>query len=112
MDNALGSMDKAWWKVLFVPYSDDELTNFGVAICNKAISLTPCKTQPRNLFDSPVYSVVNSPGGKDRVIQEYERRLQTERTLVQSFQHDYDSACADVHKLTMENAGLRAQLEE
>jgi predicted RNase H-like nuclease (RuvC/YqgF family) len=56
-------------------------------------------------------NVVNSPSGKDRVIQEYERRLKAERNLVQTLQVDYDESSTEIAKLKTEIENLKEKLE-
>jgi hypothetical protein len=99
-----------------MPYSDDDLNKLGVSISGNALN-TPHKTPSRSMmtektvFDSPVGIVVNSPNGKDRLIQEYERRLKVERSLVQSLQVDYDESTEKMTKLKLENDMLKDKLE-
>lgn len=54
---------------------------------------------------------MNSPSGKDRVIQEYERRLKAERNLVQTLQADYDESSAEIAKLKLEIENLKDKLD-
>lgn len=115
MDNASKRQDTNWWEILTLPYSDDDLNQMGVSICNKA---TPHKTPSRslrsdvNFFDSPVAMIVNSPNGKDRLIQEYERRLNAERALVQTLQVDYEESGAEICRLKLENETLKDKLDK
>jgi hypothetical protein len=59
MDNAIRAEDNEWWRILFFPYTDDEINGLGMSICSNAIQ-TPHKTPSRNvlaektIFDSPV----------------------------------------------------------
>lgn len=117
MDSAIKVDDSNWWKILFLPYSDDELAALGVSLYSKAVN-TPHKTPSRNLFtdrnlfESPISSIINSPTGKDRVIQEYERRLKAERALVQSLQVDYDESNVETIKLKLEIEDLKEKLSK
>lgn len=117
MDNATKAENTEWWKVLFLPYSDDDLNKMGVSICGNAVQ-TPHKTPSRNLlseknmFESPVGMVINSPNGKDRLIQEFERRLQAERSMVQSLQADYEESSDKILKMKAEIEVLKEKLEK
>jgi hypothetical protein len=109
MDNAMALEERDWWNILFMPYSADDLTRLGAVKVGNSIQ-TPCKTPMRRIasdktiFDNPVDIVINSPSGKDRLIQEYERRLKSERELVQTLQTHYEQTFD-------ENAQLKAQIE-
>lgn len=59
MDNAVRAEDFEWWRILFLPYTDEQLNGLGMSIGNNAVQ-TPHKTPSRNvlaektIFDSPV----------------------------------------------------------
>jgi hypothetical protein len=98
MENAVDSKDTSWWKVLFEPYADVELTQFATSMNN---NFTP-STTPARCGD-------NSPEG---IIQDYERRLQHERRVVESFQTDYDNMCTENMQQRAEIEKLQNQLEQ
>jgi len=116
MDNATTDEDSDWWKVLFMPYSADDLSRLGAVKTASSIQ-TPRKTPKRNLladksvFDNPVDIVINSPNGKDRLIQEYERRLKSERELVQTLQTHCEETFEENTKLKVEIDSLKEKLE-
>lgn len=97
-----------------MPYSDDEFNKFGICGNPSVSHNTPIRTLPseRSVFDSPVGRVINSPNGKDRLIQEYERRLNAERSLVQSLQTDYEESEKEIANLKVQILGLNEKIEK
>lgn len=124
-DGLLDVDSNNWWKILFMSYSDDDLNQLAVSVCNTP-QKTPHKTPSRHLAtseyaaaDSPIDSILNSPSGKERRLQElerrlkqYERRLSNETRFSQSIQSEYDNAITEIGKLKSENESLQEQLEK
>ena len=62
---------------------------------------TPARGVEARNVTSPIRSVLNSPDARERIIQEYDRRIANERSHSHHLQELYETACT--HSTRLEN---------